>query len=247
MTRTYSYDLADPIGRSARLGLIVLQADETLEQDMRRIFPDQEVAVYVSRVPSGADVTTETLSEMEGHLTTAASLLPGANGFDAVGYGCTSGTSVIGADAVAQQIRSGCTTRHVTNPLTALVAACRALGVSRIAFLSPYIEEVSSHMRRALADDGINCTPFGSFNEASEASVARISESSLISAALDLGADPKAGAVFLSCTNLRSLDVIANLEDRLDKPVLSSNSVLAWHLQQLSGARAQLPGRLGAL
>ena len=36
--------------------------------------PDSEL--YVSRVPSDAQVTTETLARMEAHLSTAARLLP---------------------------------------------------------------------------------------------------------------------------------------------------------------------------
>jgi maleate isomerase len=41
--------------------------------------------------------------------------------------------------------------------------------------------------------------------------------------------------LFLSCTNLRTLDVIAPLEEKLKMPVLSSNLVLAWHLSQIAG------------
>ena len=56
-------------------GFIVLQADETLEQDMRRLMPP-DMPYLVSRVPSSPTLTRESLREMEGHLTTAASLFP---------------------------------------------------------------------------------------------------------------------------------------------------------------------------
>ncbi len=51
-------------------------------------------------------------------------------------------------------------------------------------------------------------------------------------------------ALFLSCTNLRTLPVIAALEETIGLPVLASNTVLAWHMARLAGARAQGPGRL---
>ncbi len=44
-----------------------------------------------------------------------------------------------------------------------------------------------------------------------------------------------ADALFLSCTNLRTLDVLAPLSQELAMPVLSSNACLAWHMATLSG------------
>ena len=41
-------------------------------------------------------------------------------------------------------------------------------------------------------------------------------------------------AVFLSCTNLRTLDVIDEIEAELGLPVVSSNQALAWHMAQLT-------------
>ncbi|MDO7707412.1 MAG: Asp/Glu racemase, partial [Loktanella sp.] len=49
-------------------------------------------------------------------------------------------------------------------------------------------------------------------------------------AALTLAQKGGIDALFLSCTNLRTLDVIAKLETETGLPVLSSNQVLAWDL-----------------
>jgi maleate isomerase len=217
-----------------RLGLIVLQSDETIENEFRRIIPP-EATLHVSRVPSGQDVTTETLSEMENHIGQSAKLLPIPASFAAVGYGCTSGTSVIGIEKIAQLVRSGTTTRAVTEPVSALLAACEYLGISRLAFLSPYVEEVSSRMRTVLAGNGVDTPVFGSFETSEEALVARITQASTAQAAEQLARDSQAEAVFISCTNVRTLDVIPGIEKRTGKPVLSSNQVLAWHMSRLGG------------
>jgi len=52
--------------------------------------------------------------------------------------------------------------------------------------------------------------------------------------------------VFLSCTNLRTLDIIDPLEQALGIPVISSNQALAWHMARQTGAplAADAPGRL---
>ena len=78
------------------MGLITLQADETFEYDMRRLMPQEGVGFYVSRTRSAPDVTAETLAQMEQDLPAAAGLLSNPVDFDVIGYGCTSGTSVIG-------------------------------------------------------------------------------------------------------------------------------------------------------
>ena len=72
MEKQFSYELGAALGSETAFGLIVLQADETLEHDMRRLLPNQSAALYTSRVPSGTEVTTETLGEMAGEPTGAA-------------------------------------------------------------------------------------------------------------------------------------------------------------------------------
>ncbi len=72
----------------------------------------------------------------------------------------------------------------------------------------------------------------------------RIDATSIIDAARDLCADAQLDALFLSCTNLRTLEVIAPLEAELGMPVLSSNLVLAWHMSQLAGVPFSSLGRL---
>ncbi len=231
----FNYTLEGPIGTRATLAMIVLQTDETLEHDLRRSFTAPDISLYVSRVPSGADVTTDTLAQMSAALPAAARLLPPELKYDVVGYGCTSGTAVIGAERIAEQVRAGCTAAQVTDPLTALTALCGHRGIRNLAFLSPYIETVSRTLRDALAAKGITSPVFGSFNEAEETKVAKISRTSLYEAAMTLGAAPEAEAVFLSCTNLRTLDVIPKVEADLGKPVFSSNQALIWHMRRLAG------------
>lgn len=218
------------------LGLIVLQADETIEHDFRRLL-DPATQLLVSRVPSGQEVTTETLQKMEGDLAAAARLFPGSVRFDVVGYGCTSGTAQIGAPSVARQVRQGTDALEVTQPLSALIAACTVLKIRRLALLSPYIEEVSDRLRDALRDAAIETPNFATFGEAEESRVTRISAASVSEAAVAVADMGDVDGLFLSCTNLRTLDVIDALEQRLNMPVLSSNQVLAWHMATLAGAR----------
>ena len=231
----FAYRLSPP-PRRPRLGLIVLQTDETVEQDFPRLVAPQTAVLHVSRVPSGAAVTVDMIAEMERALPQAASLLPAPVTFGAVGYACTSGTGLIGAARVEALVKSATRARHVTNPLTASVAAFARLGLGRIAFVSPYIAEVSTPLAEAFERAGLEIRKRLSFCERTEAQVARIDPASVYAAALEAGRAADVEAVFLSCTNLRTLDVIDSAEAVLGKPVVSSNQALAWHMATLAGA-----------
>lgn len=242
----FPYELTGPIGSRAMLGLIVLQTDETVEQDFRRLFTDPEVALYVSRVPSGDEVTPDTLESMRATLPHAAALFPSAIRFDTVGYACTSGATKIGSGAVEALVREGADTASVTNPLRAALAALDRLAARRVAFVSPYIASVAEPIRAAFREHGLEVPETVSFGEEVEARVARIDPASIRAAAMSVGQGEDVDAVFLSCTNLRTLDIINGLEGALGKPVVSSNQALAWHMAELAGglALSQPPGRL---
>ncbi len=247
MSQYFPFTLADGLGVQATLGLVVLKFDETLEQDFRRLFPGRDIALYVSRIPSGETVSPDSLAAMQATLPAAASLFPPAAAFDVVGYGCTSGTTMIGAAKVAELVQRGVTTPAVSDPLTASIKACHTLGITRLGLVTPYVESVSQPVKAAFEAAGIAVPAQVSFGEAGEENVARIDAASIKAAALDVGRADVEG-VFLSCTNLRTLDVIEDIEATLDVPVISSNLALAWHMAQLSGAPSDggAPGRLFA-
>lgn len=156
----------------------------------------------------------------------------------------TSGTRLIGAETVADMLRQGVATSMVTDPLTAALAALQALGVTRLGLVTPYVESIAAPVRDAFIAAGLNVGEVLTFGEEVEARVARIAPDSIMAAARD--AAKGADAVFLSCTNLRTLDVIDALEAELGIPVLSSNQVLAWHMAEATGAplAGDAPGRV---
>ncbi|MHA7224245.1 maleate cis-trans isomerase family protein [Arthrobacter sp. RHLT1-20] len=245
-----SYESDNGAANRARLAVIVLQVDETLEYEFRTLLNIPGVALHHSRVPSGLDVTEETLAAMERHIPRAVALLPAGAPFDTIGYACTSGASVIGPENVALAVRSAYPTSSqnvpeapaVTDPLTAVRAACNFLGIRRLGFVSPYVAEVSEHLRMNLEAHGLTITAFGSFEESEERKVARISPESVYQAILQVGRSSPCDAVFVSCTNLRTLDILERAEVSLGKPVISSNQALAWHMLRISGINDPIPG-----
>lgn len=230
-----SFDTDQGIGTRANLGVIVLENDETLEQEFRRIMDIPGVALYHTRIPMGPEIRPDTLPQMLADLPAAARLLPPALSFDAIGYACTSASSVIGPEKVAKAIQTVCPGAAVTDPLTAIIAGGRHLGVTRLAFLSPYVAEVSQTMRDRLSNAEFQIASFGSFEESNDQIVSRITPSSILAAARQVADAAPCDAIVMSCTALRCLGIIPEIEAQTGKPVLASNPALAWHMLRLAG------------
>lgn len=217
-------------------GLLLLSSDETLEQDARAALPARDMIVHTSRVVTAETVSTESLGAMARTLTDGARNLPSAPTYGVIGYGCTSATAVMGSDKVTELVRAGRACAHVTTPLDALIAYAQSHGLKQWAVLSPYVPEVSQTLLDALNARGLDTPVFGSFDEPSEAAVARISAGSVQEAGAALMAGADVDALFLSCTNLPTQGLLGPMSEAIGKPVVSSNSVLLWHMGQLLAA-----------
>ncbi len=236
------YDLDHGMG--ARIGLVVLSTDETLETEARAVLAGRDVGVHHTRIFSDSEVSPDTLLGMQERMAASAALLPGR--LDAVGYGCTSASALMGPALVEAQVRLAHPGVPVTNPISAVVAGLRALDATRIAMVTPYAASVVAPMCAFLAQRGIEVVRNLSFGETDDRRVARITERSTRAAVLQAGQGGDVDAVFTSCTNLRTFGVLDGLEDALDLPVISSNQALMWHVLGRAGvdARGWGPGRL---
>ncbi len=217
------------------MGLIVLRVDETIEEEFRASLPVDLARLHVTRLDSGDDLTPESIAAMESGLTSAAALLPAAADFDVVAYACTSGTAFLGEANLRDLVMRGVPTRAVTNPLTAAVAQIEDLGLSRVGIVSPYVGSVAAGLCAAFAERGVPVVDTLSLDESEEAKVARIPSEVICDAARTLAARSALDGVFLSCTNLRTANILEPLSETLGMPVLSSNAALAWHMKRLCG------------
>ena len=219
----------------AALGLIVLQMDETLEAELRTVFNQPGIALFHTRIPSSEEITSQTLKKMEDDLPSVAGLLPATRPLNVVGFGCTSGATVIGSEKIAALINEIHPEAKVTDPITAVIAALRSLNASKIGFITPYVAEVSAAMRDLLSKNGISVSQIASFEQSQDPVVARISPGSILDAIVQAGEYENIDAIFVSCTNLRCFDIIEQAEEKIGKPVISSNQALAWHMLKLAG------------
>lgn len=241
------FALDEGLGVRARLGLIVLATDQTIEHEWRRILADVDgVALYHSRIRNDPQITPDTLRAMEGRIAEAADVIMPGLPLDVVAFGCTSAAMVIGEEEVAARITAVRPGAKVTTPITAAFAAFRAVGARRLAVLTPYRDDVNAAVRRYVEAHGFTVAAFGTFGEEDDHKVARIAEASIRDAALSLASEAPADALFVACTSLRVAAIAREVEAATGLPVTSSNHAMAWHALRLAGIADRLPrwGRL---
>lgn len=235
------------IATRARIGLIVLATDFTIEHEWRRIITGlRGIALYQSRILNDHQITPETLLAMEPRIAASADvILPGTD-LDVVAYGCTSASMAIGEDKVFERIRSVRPNAKCTTPITAAFAAFRAFGAKRIGVLTPYRADVNRIVADYIRARGFEVPVFGSFNEQDDGVVARITPASIKAGIQAIKGRAAIDAVFVSCTSVRLAEAARDIEHDIGLPVTSSNHAMAWHALRLAGVNDAMPkwGRL---
>jgi maleate isomerase len=231
------------LGARARIGMLVLKTDQTIEFEARQLLSKVDgVALHHARLFNDSNITRETLMAMRPLIAEAAALLPVEWGFKSIAYACTSGAMVIGESEVERLIRSVHPGARATNPVTACLAALKALGVGRPAIVTPYARPVNETIARGLEVRGLDIPSFVSFEEPDDGVVGRISKPALLDAARTALEGSGTDGVFVSCTSLRLADAVEQLEQELGVPVTSSNHATIWHLLRLAGIEDRIAG-----
>ncbi len=222
----------------ARFGILVPFTNTNLEPDMAMMRPDG-VSLHFSRLGGYDEDEIPDEAQMHGlgaaDLDEPLQLLMGVKP-DVVFYGCTSATLTHGPQfdrALADKIKSASGAETVT-AAGALVNALKALGVRRIGFASPYVKAINDMAIGFLGEMGVQTVARSEVAEALDNEGQGALGPDRV---LELGrqADhPDAGAVVLSCTDMRSVEVLAQLEQELGKPVISSNQAMVFQAMQLA-------------
>lgn len=234
----------DPPGTVARLGLVALSTDLTFERDALRLLPPDEVALHVARIAFQNPTTPDNLRALLPDLSRTAELLVPGLDLAAICFGCTSASITLGDAAVEAAIGRARPGVPVVTPARAAVNAFAALGVSRIALLTPYVVETTGPVAEYFSAAGLDVVRTCCLDLADDRDIARLSADTIATAAEAADA-PEAEAIFISCTSTPALGLVAEIEARLGKPVITSNQAALWQMLDLAGAR--MPNGYGRL
>lgn len=224
-----------------RLGLVLLATDLTTEREVARLLHPEGIVTHAARVAFENPTTPETLRQMGPRLLDTAALLSPVAPLAAVYYSCTAGTVALGETAVAAAIRMHLPDTPVVTPPGAALIAFAALGVRRVALLTPYLPETTRPMVGWFVEHGLEIVRAACLGMEDDRDMARLTTASIVEAAVAAD-DPAAEALFVSCTALPAISAVEEIERRIGKPVVTSNQAALWQLRGHAGVGGPLPG-----
>ena len=191
------------IGAQARIGLVVLASDYTIENEFKQVVMQQGVDIYHSRIANAPDITPETLRAMGPTITETASRLLPNDELDVLAYGCTAASVVLGNDKVAEYMNSAKPGTPCVTPSSAAFDAFKALGVKKVSVLTPYTQDVTDSLVSCFSQHSPEVLNAVCFGLADDRDMARISRECIIEGGV-AACDPDAEALFISCTAVRA-------------------------------------------
>lgn len=233
--------LEDNYGEKVRVGLIALCDDLAVGRDFARMVPDDRVALIMSRIFLEQPNSKRTFLDMADRIPDAVRLLCPLLRLDSVVFGCTSATSYIGEERVAELVRSARPGVKVTNPGSGAIAALKALGARRVSLITPYTVANTASVVRMLEDGGIEPVQVSCFGFDTDMDIGSVPCSAYLEQARETD-HRDAQAVFVSCTATKALDAIDAIEDATGLPCVTSNQAAFWHAMRLAGWSEPIAG-----
>ena len=229
-------DISNP-----RIGVVTLSTDFTIEQDFRRICNGIPVDIFINRIPFENPLTHENYLKMADHLPKIVENILPDQKLDTVAYGCTSGTVAIGEEKIASQIHKSKPGVYVTTPITAALRAFKKLDINKIAILTPYPKLVNQTIYDYLQNRRIEIDSFCGFNLEYDFDIAKVDPHHLIKTIKSIKYSD-VDAVFVSCTALRIVEVLQEIEDLIKKPIISSNQAIIWDSIRSTKIKSSITG-----
>lgn len=231
-----------PYGWRAKIGLIVPSTNTINEPEFWRLAP-KGVTIHTGRATLLGKATEESYFRMAEAVKVAADDLATAE-VDVVAYGCTSGSIVCSLQDIVDDLKRRTGVPAVATA-GAVVAALRALGAKCVAVATPYVDFVNESERRFLQDYGFEVAALHGLRlgetQEERRGIGRVPPEHIYRMALACDR-PEADTIFVSCTNLATLDVIAQIEADLGKPVVTSNQACFWACLRLLGLPDRIEG-----
>ena len=224
-------------GLRAQLGMMLPSVNVIAEPQIAAMLPPG-VSLHTTRLRLRSDA--ELLSMLD-RLEEATALIADA-GVDRIIFHCTA-VSMYSPEIVAEITRRVAAITAIPLVITseAIVAALRALGATKIVLMTPYPQATNDREVRFLAHHGITVVREHGLGIEQGSGMAAVEPDRWYRETLALR-HPDADAYFISCTAVRSADVIDALERDLGRPVITSNQGMLWGALRAAGITDRLAG-----
>jgi maleate isomerase len=223
-----------------RVGVIIPSLNVIVEDDLRRELP-ADVGYHVGRLrlrKTQGRVTQQALLDAGREAVEQSTLLSDA-GMDAIAFNCTGASLSDGAEG-ARRLRdeiAAATKTPATTTILSVVRALRASGARRIVHVCPFTAEFGADEAAFLGAEGFEIVESRGLNFTDARVAAKMTPAEIFDIAA--GVDrPDADGIFLACANIRAMEATPSLQQRLGKPVVTSNQAVIWDLLDIIGHAA---------
>jgi len=226
-------------GTKARIGLLVPSGNTIIEEEFNALKPEG-VSVHAARMyipyPTVGNLV-RMLEDTESATEMIATIRPSV-----VAFGCTAGSLLdgIGWDIKLINRIEKIAKVPVTTTATAVIRVFKKLGISKVSIGTPYNEELNRLEADFFEKSGIKVLDIKALTLTGEEMhflpLERVAE---LVREVD---KPEADAVFLSCTNLKAVPIVEQLEKELGKYVFSSNIATFWDVIRILGIKEPIEG-----
>jgi maleate isomerase len=227
-------------GWRGRIGLMIPSSNTTMEPEFYRLAPEG-VSIHTARMHL-VEATPEELMEMERYSEEAARELMDA-GINILVYGCTTGSLIggLGFDLKLISKLESLSGLPVVATARAVIEALERLKVSNIVVATPYIDSLNIKEREFLEGNGFKVLKIRGLNIRRNLDIGRQDPTVAYRLVKEVFIQ-EAEAVFISCTNFRTIEVIDILERELKRPVVTSNQATMWATLKKLGISESIDG-----
>src|SRR5690625_1398317 len=226
----------DRFGTRARIGLVYMASSVVMEPEMYAM-ASEDVSIHTSRLTLPS-VTVEGIDAMMNspELESAVRLCAQAP-LEVIIFGGTSASFLHGTqwDNALTQKMAEWTPIPATTTSTASLNALREVNAEKIALVTPYVPEVVSRAERFFGENGFPVVRSKGLSITEVWDLAEVPLEKIYEMCLEIDGDD-ISAIFISCTNLRSVGAIQAIEKAINKPVVSAIQASFWHCLKMSNA-----------
>jgi maleate isomerase len=200
------------------------------------------VSIHFARLfPEAEDTETVSLERLLGYgkeVPNAAKSLSFVKP-DVIAFGCTSGSLIegIGYDrGIIKNIESATGIRGTTTS-TSVIAALKEMGMRNLSVATPYPDWLNEKTKEFLEANGFKVLGIKGLENVGRISIEIPEKAYRLAREVY---DPTADGVFISCTALRTIEIVEGLEEDIGKPVISSNQATLWMMMKMVGIKKRI-------
>lgn len=218
----------------ARIG-VIYPGNGLLDHEYWAFVPD-DIGVFMNRTPvrRGDDTVKGAIELAETPDIEETARQYHRIDLSSIAYACTTFSFVrgLGGDTdIIQRIEKAAGVPATTTS-TAAVKALHSINAKRVAVVTPYLDEINDKLKTFLEASGFEVVAMKGMQLDSD-DIALVPSKEVAKYVKSVPLDG-ADAVFVSCTNFATVDILDKLEQDLDLPVLSANQVTMWEALNLA-------------